>query len=332
MDDKNEQIYSQYQLEILSIYKVRGLIYLETQQGLYIIKPYNYSETRAKADGNLKNALCKKGFKNIDILIKNNLGSYITQNRYGNKYVIKKWFNGNECDITSLCDLKLASRNLAAFHKIARNIELDEEDTCRIPTRRIIDEYDCYNSELKRVKKYIYGKKKKNSLEMNIIQCIDYFYSQAIKYSEELRKSNYLKLYSESIENKWLCHGSYNHHSVILCNDSVATINFERVNYGVQIYDLYCLLRKAMEKNDWDIDIGRSIIETYNEEKSILKEEKEILYIFIAYPEKYRKLVNSYFNGKKAWVSIRITEKLDELIKLEEKKNKFLEQYRKYYL
>ena len=33
MDDKNEQIYSQYQLEILSIYKVRGLIYLETQQG-----------------------------------------------------------------------------------------------------------------------------------------------------------------------------------------------------------------------------------------------------------------------------------------------------------
>ena len=321
MDDKNEQIYSQYQLDISSIYKVRGLIYLETQQGLYIIKPYNYSETRAKADGNLKNALCKKGFKNIDILIKNNFGSYITQNRYG-----------NECDITSLCDLKLASRNLAVFHKIARNIELDEEDTCRIPTRRIIDEYDCYNSELKRVKKYIYGKKKKNSLEMNIIQYIDYFYSQAIKYSEELRKSNYLKLYSESIENKWLCHGTYNHHSVILCNDSVATINFERVNYGVQIYDLYCLLRKAMEKNDWDIDIGRSIIETYNEEKSILKEEKEILYIFIAYPEKYRKLVNSYFNGKKAWVSIRITEKLDELIKLEEKKNKFLEQYRKYYL
>ena len=167
MDDKNEQIYSQYQLDISSIYKVRGLIYLETLQGLYIIKPYNYSETRAKADGNLKNALCKKGFKNIDILIKNNFGSYITQNRYGNKYVIKKWFNGNECDITSLCDLKLASRNLAVFHKIARNIELDEEDTCRIPTRRIIDEYDCYNSELKRVKKYIYGKKKKNSFNQS---------------------------------------------------------------------------------------------------------------------------------------------------------------------
>ena len=65
---------------------------------------------------------------------------------------------------------------------------------------------------------------------------------------------------------------------------------------------------------------------------SRISPEKEILYIFIAYPEKYRKLVNSYFNGKKAWVSIRITEKLDELIQLEEKKNKFLEQFKKYYL
>ena len=63
-----------------------------------------------------------------------------------------------------------------------------------------------------------------------------------------------------------------------------------------------------------------------------LYKEKEILYIFIAYPEKYRKLVNSYFNGKKSWVSIRITEKLEELLKSEDNKKKFLEQFIKYYL
>ena len=332
MDDKNEQIYSQYQLDILSTYKVRGITYLETQQGLYIIKPYNYSEIRAKVDGNIKNAFCNKGFDSIDILIKNNVGAYITQNRYGNKFVVKKWFKGEECDITSIHDLKLASSNLAIFHKIARDIELENEDECKIPIRNIINEYDCYNNELKRVKKYIYGKKKKNSLEMNIIQYIDYFYAQAIKYSEELLKSNYFKLYEEAVENKWLCHGNYNHHSVMMCNGTLATINFEKAFYGVQIYDLYCLLRKAMEKNDWNIDVGVSIIEAYERERNISREEKEVIYIFMAYPEKYRKLVNSYFNGKKSWVSIRITEKLEELLKSEDNKKMFLEQLIKYYL
>ena len=332
MDDKNEQIYSQYQLDILSTYKVRGITYLETQQGLYIIKPYNYSEIRAKVDGNIKNAFCNKGFDSIDILIKNNVGAYITQNRYGNKFVVKKWFKGEECDITSIHDLKLASSNLAIFHKIARDIELENEDECKIPIRNIINEYDCYNNELKRVKKYIYGKKKKNSLEMNIIQYIDYFYAQAIKYSEELLKSNYFKLYEEAVENKWLCHGNYNHHSVMMCNGTLATINFEKAFYGVQIYDLYCLLRKAMEKNDWNIDVGVSIIEAYERERNISREEKEVIYIFMAYPEKYRKLVNSYFNGKKSWVSIRITEKLEELLKSEDNKKMFLEQFIKYYL
>lgn len=332
MDDKNEQIYSQYQLDILSTYKVRGITYLETQQGLYIIKPYNYSEIRAKVDGNIKNAFCNKGFDSIDILIKNNVGAYITQNRYGNKFVVKKWFKGEECDITSIHDLKLASSNLAIFHKIARDIELENEDECKITIRNIINEYDCYNNELKRVKKYIYGKKKKNSLEMNIIQYIDYFYAQAIKYSEELLKSNYFKLYEEAVENKWLCHGNYNHHSVMMCNGTLATINFEKAFYGVQIYDLYCLLRKAMEKNDWNIDVGVSIIEAYERERNISREEKEVIYIFMAYPEKYRKLVNSYFNGKKSWVSIRITEKLEELLKSEDNKKMFLEQFIKYYL
>ena len=77
--------------------------------------------------------------------------------------------------------------------------------------------------------------------------------------------------------------------------------------------------------------MGISIIEEYDKEKEISQEEKEILYIFMAYPEKYRKLVNSYFNGKKSWVSIRITEKLEELVSSEQKKEQFLQHLKKIY-
>lgn len=324
MDEKNEQIYKQYRLDIKNIFKVRGFVYIEADEELYVIKPYNYSELKASIENNVKYALIDNNFKNVDCLIKNNNDYYISQNKYGNKFVLKKWYRGEECDINSIDNLKRASSNLARLHKVLQEIKIDNEYMSKIPIKNMINEYECYNNELKRVKKYIYNKKKKNALEMNIIKYIDRYYKQAEYYLDKLKGSNYINLYKEAIDNKWLCHGNYNHHSVLLEEENIATINFDKICYGVQIFDLYCLLRKAMEKNNWDINIGINIVEAYNTEKEITMEEKELLYIFLAYPEKYRKLVNSYFNGKKSWISIRITEKLEELVDCELKKVQFL--------
>ena len=104
----------------------------------------------------------------------------------------------------------------------------------------------------------------------------------------------------------------------------VATINFDKMHIGVQIYDLYILLRKAMEKNNWNVDYAKQMIQAYNNEKVITQEEKQILKILLSYPEKYRKLINNYYNGKKSWLSIRIYEKLNELIATETKRQEFL--------
>lgn len=331
MDDKNEQIYKQYQLDVKNVLKIRGLIYIETEEGLYIIKPYKYSEQKANIENNVKFALIDKGFENVDYLVKNINDCYISQNKYGNKFVLKKWYKGEECDINSIEDLKKASRNLANFHKIVKSITIDNEYSSNIHAKNIINEYESYNNELKRVRKYIYNKKKKNSLEISIIAYIDKYYEQGQYYLNKLKNSDYSKLYAKAIDNKWICLGNYNQHSVLLNDDSIATVNFDKIFYGVQIFDLYCLLRKAMEKNEWNTEMGISIIEEYDKEKKISQEEKEILYIFMAYPEKYRKLVNSYFNGKKSWVSIRITEKLEELVSSEQKKEQFLQHLKKIY-
>ena len=331
MDEKNEQIYKQYQLDVKNVSKIRGLIYIETEEGLYIIKPYKYSEQKANIENNVNFSLIDKGFEDVDYLVKNINDSYISQNKYGNKFVLKKWYKGEECNINSIEDVQKASRNLANFHNVVKSITIDNEYSSNIPTKNMINEYECYNNELKRVRKYIYNKKKKNSLEISIITYIDKYYEQGQYYLNKLKNSDYGKLYAKAIENKWVCFGNYNHHSVLINDDSIATINFDKFFYGVQIFDLYCLLRKAMEKNGWNTEMGISIIEEYDKEKEISQEEKEILYIFMAYPEKYRKLVNSYFNGKKSWVSIRITEKLEELVSSEQKKEQFLQHLKKIY-
>lgn len=323
MDDKNEQIYSQYRLDINNVYKKRGFIYLETKDGLYMVKPYNYTEKKAETENLIREVLIKRGFDKVDYFIRNNSQGYLTQNKYGNTFILKKWFDGEECDISNLNELEKASRNLGKLHKITAEIELDEEGI-NIPKKNILSDYECYNNELKRVKKYIYNKKKKSKLELEILKYIDSYYKEAELYYKKLKDSEYEKMYHNALDKGSICHGNYTHHSFLMCEDFIATVNFDKLTCGVIIYDLYCFLRKTMEKNDWNIELGLQVIDFYNSERELSKEEKEILYIFIAYPDKFRKLVNSYYNGKKSLVSVRISEKLEKLISSELKKKEFL--------
>ena len=152
MDEKNEQIYKQYQLDVKNVSKIRGLIYIETEEGLYIIKPYKYSEQKANIENNVKFSLIDKGFEDVDYLVKNINDSYISQNKYGNKFVLKKWYKGEECNINSIEDVQKASRNLANFHNVVKSITIDNEYSSNIPTKNMINEYECYNNELKRVR------------------------------------------------------------------------------------------------------------------------------------------------------------------------------------
>ena len=324
MDDKNEQIYSQYKLDIDNVYKNKGIVYLETKEGLYTVKPYSYTEKKIKLENEIKLFLAGKGYLNTDLCIENNQGEYISLNRYANKYIVKEWFYGRECDINSIEDMCRASGNLANLHSLLKEVNVDGEGVSRLEAKNLVKEYMTHINELRRVKKYIANKKKKNSLELEILKTLDYYYKQANEYVEKLQKSDYLRLYEEALIHKKLCHGNYTYHSILLGEDEVFTYNFDKVNIGVQIYDLYTLIRKAMEKNNWDIDMAKMMIKTYNECLPLNNSEKNILIILFGYPDKYRKLINGYYNGKKSWLSIRIYEKLNELIRTEEIRKNFI--------
>ena len=49
------------------------------------------------------------------------------------------------------------------------------------------------------------------------------------------------------------------------------------------------------------------------------------LYYRLAYPEKFWKIVNFYYNSGKAWIPQRNQEKLDKLLAQEQQKKNFLE-------
>jgi hypothetical protein len=58
----------------------------------------------------------------------------------------------------------------------------------------------------------------------------------------------------------------------------------------------------------------------------------QFLYCLLQYPEKYWKLANQYMNHRKSFLSPKLTEKLKEAVRLQEKKEKFLSEFRLKYL
>ena len=75
-------------------------------------------------------------------------------------------------------------------------------------------------------------------------------------------------MYNNALEHKNLNHGSYNHHNIVLLNGKIAMINMSKINYAPAIQDVYDYLRKVMEKNNWNIDLGRKVLAEYESEKN----------------------------------------------------------------
>ena len=105
-------------------------------------------------------------------------------------------------------------------------------------------------------------------------------------------------------------------------------LDFERCHIDLQMDDLYDFMRKVLEKWDWDVRIGKHILEYYNKILPVSEDELEYLKICLYYPEKFWKIANHYYNSRKSWIPDRNMEKLLKVIGQEEKKEEFLRQIR----
>ena len=90
--------------------------------------------------------------------------------------------------------------------------------------------------------------------------------------------------------------------------------------------DVYLLLRKVLEKSDWQPALGSALLDAYKKLRPLTAFEALDLYYRLAYPEKFWKIVNFYNNSSKAWIPEKNMEKLEKLLEQEPGKQRFLEE------
>lgn len=321
MSDRYEEVLKHYPLQVKSVRKGRGSWICETDQGLKCLREYRGTRKRLEFEDQVLEAL--KGIDGLtaDQYIRNEEGGLLTAAEDGVRFVLKDWFGERECSLKDSREVCRAVRNIAVLHQRLRTVPFAEEWAMGSTLPAGAGEgLVRHNRELKRARTYIRGKRKKSEFELAVIESFSGFFEQA-----EEAASGLSGLWAPGDEPNFLCHGDLDQHHVLMGEDFVAVVEYNRLHLGLQMEDLYRFMRKAMEKHGWNQRVGMEMLEAYQRVLPLEQKERRCLYYLFLYPEKYWKQINYYFNANKAWIPARNIDKIQSLRQQEPARQSFLE-------
>lgn len=310
-----EQVLNTYDFTVNRTLRGRGVLICYTDKGMYALKEFGGTQTKAEYLQNLGRYLTKNGL-NVDEMIPNKEGNLIVMGPDGISYTMHHWYEGKECDIKCRGDILASAALLARMHQVLNGYSQPPEG---FDDQNAGAEYARHNRELKKIRSFVKNRRQKNEFERGFLTSFDLFWKQAEEVEREICQGR-----PENTSLFGICHGNFNYHNVLFETNRMALLNFEQSGWGVQISDLSNFVRKIMEKHNWNERLGKEVIRTYERVRPLSEEEERQLYLRLAYPEKFWKIMNHYYNSNKVWVSGRNMEKLQKEIQQNEAREKFL--------
>ena len=321
MNERHLDVLQQYELEQRQVRRGRGAWICDTDKGLKLLREYKGTVKRLEFEEEVLSLVRQQGYGSVDSYVRTKEGQLSSVAGDGTKYVLKDWFADRECDSKDWAEVIRAVGQIAALHRLLRNIPFREEWTMgSIVGQSPKMEMERHNRELRRVRNYIREKRKKTDFELCVIGNFQVFYSQA---AEALAGMEAVEA-GQTVKEQFLCHGDLDQHHILMGHYDIAVTEFNKMNFGLQMTDLYHFMRKIMEKHNWNLTLGTAMVEAYHEILPMGNWERECLYYLFLYPEKYWKQINFYYNASKAWIPARNIEKLQNLEIQQECRNLFL--------
>ena len=150
MDDRNQEVFRRYDVRVYTTYKARGAVVLETDKGLLLLRSFEGQTSRVEFENAVKEFMIQKGYSNVDLYLRNIDGDLITEDYMGNKYVLKSWFVGEECNLKETSDVMNATSNLAMIHTLMEGMPIDEDCLSHNLATNLFEQFEKRNRELKR--------------------------------------------------------------------------------------------------------------------------------------------------------------------------------------
>ncbi|WP_165868549.1 CotS family spore coat protein [Natranaerovirga hydrolytica] len=314
-------IMEKYGFKVKAYHRGRGSFICETDKGIKLLKEMETTVNKTWFSYYVKKHLINNDYNQVDQYILMEDKPYYEEK--DKKYIVKNWFEGRECNLYDEKETLLAVKNLAKLHKTLQYVSVPE-DKLQVTSNSFTYNLKKHNKELKRVRKYIRNKSRYADFDILFLKNFMYYYEKAKESVNNFEELDYNLLIREANTKTQICHNDYNQHNALLVGNKMMTVNFEKSVVDLQILDLYKLIRKVMEKNNWYTEYGMKMIYTYDQCNTINQKQLKVLYNTLLYPEKFWKISNYYYNSKKSWEPKISLEKLQKIIHQQESKNQFL--------
>ena len=243
MRDYGVSVLEQYPIEVYNVRRVRGAVLCETDKGLMLLKEAQIWERRLPFLIELYRHLEESGEWKVDAMIANKEGEYVSTAEDETKYILKKWYQGRECDVYRESEILEGIRTLGRLHRI---MVMPKEQGERPKEKSLKEEYFRHNRELRKVCHFIKERSVKGSFERTFLEGYNTMYGLALAAEERLAGSTCLQMEKEVEEKGTIMHGEYNYHNLLMCEDGFAVTGFERSHYGIQLEYLYYFMRKIL--------------------------------------------------------------------------------------
>ena len=311
----------QYDLEIKSVRKGRGSWVVNCKEGDFVLKEYAGSEERAILQKMLTSQIIEQTGVLAQEIVPNKEGSLFTKDVEERTFTLQTYMEGRECNIKEDKECESAIVAMARMHQ---GMCLQLEDTCNFAPYSLNKEFTKRNTELRRIRRYLKEKKNKNDFERFLSKHFNCFFEQALEVEEQWE--HYEPYCKSEAGCLYFCHGDYQHHNVWMNHKEIMILQFEKYMPDLPCRDLYLFLRKLLEKSNWDVECGKKVLEYYEKERPLPCVERISLIYRLAYPEKFWKIANFYYNSKKSFMPEKNMDKLEKLLEQEKAKQLFIEE------
>ncbi len=321
VNDRAVGVLEQYDVTVSRTFKGRGTIICETDLGMCVLKEYRGKSEKLELLYGLQEKIADS--IKTDTLVRNREGGLSVKDTDNSTYILKRQIDGRECSYKSEDDIQKAFGTMARLH-----LKMTETQAAYdMPVFFYGDEMEKHTKECRRVKNYLNKLHTKTDFERRLMREYDYFLKKAEEVTALVLLESKAEYEAYIKSNGLYCHGDFQYHNVIYPKGmgNPGLINFEHFARDTGARDFYLLFRKISEKNNWSVKIAEEMLDAYQNRRRLTPIEWRSLRLRLAYPEKFWKIINFYYNSRKSWVSGRNYEKLESLVNQERQKEKLIE-------
>lgn len=325
--DLDTDLFELFNLKVEDLIPLRSVYILITDKGKKILKKIENTEDMKFITTALD--YIKDGYSDILTFVKAGDGNYYVRWKDG-IYCVMELIEGRECCCSNPLDVVIASKALAQYHKSSlgilkylegSNLEILKSNLGKFPNKFNKAKEDLVDIK-QRVGKYGY----KNTFDNLLLESIDEQIENINESIKRIEKSKYENLCRDE-KKIVLCHNDLAHHNIILSEDRAYFIDFEYSLVDIRVHDICNFLMKSIKNYGYDFDKSIEIINAYDSVWKIEKDELEVLYAIMIFPNDYYNLVYNYYNKKKNWSYESFLSKFQNKLADEEDRKDFLKIY-----